>query len=131
MTRSLALLFAASALAACSHFLSPEPAPAATSSYERVVVADKIATPAERAACDAAGGEISRQGLMGYEHCVQAYPDAGAACRSSEDCLGDCRYTGSAAPGSSAEGTCQVQDVPFGCFSVIEDGVVQPALCVD
>jgi len=65
---------AAFALAGCASFhptAAPEPeASVPGQAYHRVEIADKVATPAERAACDAVGGEISRQGLLGTVRAV-------------------------------------------------------------
>lgn len=124
------------ALAGCAWFHPPatsaperaDPAPA----YQTVTVEGEVATAAERAACDAAGGEISREGLLGWEHCVQTYPDAGKTCISHGDCLGTCRYEGpSVAPGSTVEGTCQVRDVAFGCYALVNKGKLEHAICAD
>jgi hypothetical protein len=129
---------AAFALAGCaSLYPSAAPEPEASvpgPAYQRVEIADQVATPAERAACDAVGGEISRQGLLGLQQCVQAYPDAGKACRGDEDCEGTCRADPGnqrANPGELATGTCQAVDVPFGCYAMIEDGRMGYTLCVD
>jgi hypothetical protein len=131
----VAAFLAASLLAGCACFggqpAATADAPEAATAYAHIDVEGEVATPAERAACEAAGGEISRQGLLGWEHCVQTYPDGGEACRNSSDCLGTCRSDGEAQPGEESAGTCQVIDVPFGCYSVVEDGKAQPALCVD
>ncbi|MEX1250057.1 MAG: hypothetical protein WEA77_02545 [Hyphomonas sp.] len=124
------------ALAGCAWFHPPstsapelaEPAPA----YQTVTVGGEVATAAERAACDAAGGVISREGLLGWEHCVQTYPDAGKACIRHDDCLGTCRYEGPpVAPGSTVEGTCQVRDVAFGCYALVDKGKLRHAICAD
>ena len=129
---------AAFALAGCASFYPPAaPEPEASvpgPAYQRVEIADEAATPAERAACEAVGGEISRQGLLAREHCVQAYPDAGKACRGDADCEGTCRAdrgNQAAGPGEPATGTCQAVDVPFGCYAMIEDGRMGYTLCID
>lgn len=128
-------LAAALALTGCAWFHSPAAEVLDTApperAYERVEVADQVATSAERAACERAGGEISREGLLGWEHCVQIYPDAGKVCSDEDDCLGTCRYEGDAPPGSAVEGVCQTRDVVFGCYAVVDKGVLQHALCVD
>jgi hypothetical protein len=120
------------ALSACAFLQSPEaPAPVAPV-YQRVDIAGETATAAERAACDAVGGSISRAGLLGREHCLQTYPDAGKVCSGESDCIGTCRYEADGtAMGKTATGTCQVTDVPFGCYAMVEGGVVSPVLCVD
>ena len=134
--RLLIPIAAAFSLAGCALFHPPaNVGPGATvaeASYSRINIGAEIATSEQRAACEAAGGRISREGLMGWEHCVQTYPDAGKVCSGSDDCLGTCRHTGEQlVPGSKAQGTCQVEDVPFGCYAMIEDGKVQHTLCVD
>lgn len=127
---------AALALAGCAFFQAPEAqAPGNTGAetgYTHIDIAGQRASPEERAACEAAGGRISREGMLGWEHCVQTYPDAGDACSGSDDCLGTCRHSGEQLElGTAAQGTCQIEDVPFGCYAEIEGGKVQPALCVD
>ncbi len=129
-------LFAAITFSGCAWFhapATPDPEPgAAESSYTHIDVAGEIATPAEHAACGAIGGSIRREGMLGWEHCVQTYPDAGKACSGEADCLGTCRYEGEVAePGTHVPGTCQVVDVPFSCYATVEDGRLQHALCVD
>ena len=136
--KSLLPIVAALALAGCTWF-HPPAAPATetavpASRYQYVDVAGEIATPAERAACKAAGGEISRAGMLGWEHCVQTYPDAGKVCSGDADCEGTCRADTTnqgVAPGKPATGTCQTVDVPFGCYAMIEDGKMGYTLCVD
>jgi len=120
------------ALSACA-FLAPPEAPAPqTPAYQRVDIAGEAATAAERAACEGVGGSISRAGLLGREHCLQTYPDAGKTCSGESDCLGTCRQEPDAsAMGKAATGTCQVTDVPFGCYAMVEGGIVSPVLCVD
>jgi hypothetical protein len=120
------------ALSACA-FLAPPEAPAPqTPAYQRVDIAGEAATAAERAACAGVGGSISRAGLLGREHCLQTYPDAGKTCSGESDCLGTCRHEPDAsAMGKAATGTCQVTDVPFGCYAMVEGGIVSPVLCVD
>lgn len=128
-------ILAALALTGCSLFLAPAPVapeqPEAEASYARIDFADQVATPAERATCEAAGGEVSRMGLLGWEHCLQTYPDAGKVCSDAADCLGTCRNTENHPPQTKATGTCQVADAPFGCYAMIEGGTVGHTLCVD
>ncbi len=102
--------------------------------YERINFAGQVATQEERDRCEAAGGEISRGGMLGWEGCVQAYADAGKACTDGSDCLGRCMLdeaSGGAGMGDPATGTCQATDSPFGCFTTVTDGRADPALCVD
>lgn len=88
----------------------------------------------QRAACEASGGIVERAGLLGAERCTRTFSDAGSACKSSDDCEGQCR----AEPGTEpegflqlAKGVCQANDNPFGCFANVENGTLGPMLCVD
>lgn len=129
-------VLAAFTLAGCSLFY-PQPSaapdePVLAASYQPVRIEGPVADADERAACKSAGGEISRAGLLGREHCIQVYPDAGKACSGEADCLGTCRAPeGNVQAGTKTTGKCQTEDVPFGCYAVVEDGVVQHTLCVD
>jgi len=126
------------ALPACSLFhpageattAAPEAPPSA---YERIVFAASKATPAERAACEAAGGAIRPSGRMQWENCVQPFADAGKACSGDTGCVGECRYEGRTglAPGAAAMGTCQHNDAGFGCNTTVENGKIARTLCVD
>tara|TARA_X000001316_G_scaffold6537_1_gene1601 strand:+ start:1621 stop:2190 length:570 start_codon:yes stop_codon:yes gene_type:complete len=102
--------------------------------YEKIQFAGERATPTERASCEAAGGTVARDGLLGWEQCIQRFADAGKACSDNSDCLGQCRLTSSAdMPGQDVKvtGTCQVTDTPFGCYATVEHGRATPMLCVD
>ncbi len=102
--------------------------------YERIQFASQFATPGERARCEAAGGVVQQAGRAGWQHCVQSFADAGTTCTDSDDCLGTCRLTGdpgSLAPGTAAQGVCQANDAPFGCYTTVENGKAGPSICVD
>lgn len=86
----------------------------------------------EKQACAKVGGKVQRAGLRGSYHCVQTYPDAGKICSDSSECVGQCRTVSSRAMGKPGTGTCQNIDVPFGCFALVNNGMVDGAmLCVD
>lgn len=86
----------------------------------------------DQAACDAAGGEVRQEGMLGMYRCVKPYADAGKSCRGKADCEGQCRFDGDApADGADVIGTCQVNDSPFGCYSEVEDGKLTGGICVD
>jgi hypothetical protein len=106
---------------------------AALPAYESVVFAASKATPAERAACEAAGGAIQPSGKLQWENCVQPFSDPRKACAGDADCVGECRYEGDVelAPGAAVTGTCQVTDARFGCNTVVENGKIAHTLCVD
>ncbi len=98
-----------------------------------VEVAGEIATKAERDACEAVGGEIMRDGLAGWERCTQTYPDAGAQCSDTSDCIGRCLAAADVTDmkADPVIGQCEKTDSPFGCFEEIKNGAVTHALCVD
>ncbi|HAW56294.1 MAG TPA: hypothetical protein DCX29_15820, partial [Hyphomonas sp.] len=48
--------------------------------YEKIQFAGEKATGAERAACESAGGRVARDGMRGWEQCIQPFEDAGKAC---------------------------------------------------
>ncbi len=100
--------------------------------HERISFQSERASEAERQACEAAGGEVHRAGILGYDNCILPYADAGKTCSDSSDCLGDCRMTWPGAqPEETVTGTCQINDSPFGCFQTVENGRAGHTLCVD
>tara|TARA_R110000744_G_scaffold37009_1_gene85089 strand:- start:725 stop:1147 length:423 start_codon:yes stop_codon:yes gene_type:complete len=107
---------------------------AGPATHVKIAFAGEQATPAERTACEAAGGTVGPGGMLGYDQCVQPYADAGAACKSADDCLGRCLLS----PDSDAEtgqptedGVCQATDSAFGCMTQVDDGTVHGTLCID
>lgn len=84
-------------------------------------------------ACTAKGGAFSQQGRLGCYQCVVTYSDAGKACQDSSDCQGKCKSTGEfvEANTKTQSGQCASDSSPFGCRQIIENGVAQPAICVD
>ena len=136
--KSALFCLAVLALPACSLFhpageaatAAPEAQPPA---YERIVFAASGATPAERAACEAAGGAIRPGGRLQWETCVQPFADAGKACSGDTGCVGKCHYEGGTglAPGAAAMGTCQHNDAGFGCHTTVENGRIARSLCAD
>lgn len=128
-------LFSASLLllAACAapgETAPDDPNPAAP--YERITFEGEVATPAERARCEAAGGTVQRAGMLGWENCIQTFADGGAVCSDSSDCMGECRNTSEfAEAGTAATGQCTMNDSIFGCYQTIENGTAGAALCVD
>ena len=122
------------ALPACSLFHPGKgEAAAPAAAYEKITFAGAKATAAERAVCEAAGGEIVASGKLQWEKCEQTFADAGKACSGADDCLGECRYDGEPelTPGAAVTGTCQVTDADFGCRTVVENGKIAHTLCVD
>lgn len=89
----------------------------------------------DQAACDAAGGEVRQEGMLGLWRCVTPYADAGAICTDASDCEGRCLgsddVTDYEAPPGQISGRCEADDSPFGCNAEIEDGSVTATLCVD
>lgn len=125
------VLFAA---AGCTHFWPGESVGdgQAKPAYERITFAGEKATAVERARCETAGGEVRRDGLAGWEQCIQTLSDGGQSCTDSDECLGRCELTGGFVDYETpATGTCQASDSLFGCFQTVEDGRADPAICVD
>ena len=86
-------------------------------------------------ACNAMGGKVRQDGMMGLYRCVTPFADAGKICRDNSDCMGQCRTSDdvtdyNAAPGTQV-GKCQVNDSPFGCYGTVERGTAGGMLCVD
>lgn len=77
------------------------------------------------ALCVAGGGNMKRVGDRGIFQCVHTYSDAGKACLSSNECLGDCIVS----TANSFQGVCKSDDNPFGCFTTVEKG--GPLVCRD
>lgn len=132
------LLFAAALVSCETPDITVDPAPdptgpASQTVYERINFEGEVATPEERALCEAAGGEVRPAGLRGWENCIQTYSDAGAPCMDGSDCEGRCLVTeGSPDFGEKTDaGRCQATDSLFGCFQEVVDGRAQPGLCVD
>jgi hypothetical protein len=108
--------------------------PTVVSGHEKIRFAGKRATEAERAVCEAAGGEVGPGGMLGYDQCVRPYADAGKACKETEDCEGRCLLSADSDDemGQPTEdGICQATDSPFGCYAEVNDRMVQPTICVD
>ena len=84
-------------------------------------------------ACTAKGGAFSQQGMLGCYQCAVTYSDALKACQDSSDCQGKCKNTGEFVDtgASNQSGQCASDSSPFGCYQTIEEGVAQPAICVD
>lgn len=89
----------------------------------------------DQAECTENGGTVRQEGLLGLYRCVLPYNDAGKTCSDPSDCegrcLGDDSVTDYQAEPGEAQGLCEADDSPFGCFAEIEGGVVGAALCVD
>lgn len=89
----------------------------------------------DQTACDAAGGEARQEGMLGLWRCVMPYADAGETCSDESDCEGRCLgaddITDYEAPAGEAQGHCEADDSPFGCYAEIRDGAVESMICVD
>jgi hypothetical protein len=91
----------------------------------------------DRARCIAEGGRVAIAGLLGGEVCARPFRDAGRRCRDSDDCEGACLFDARSAagrsprPGTRVAGRCEPERYGFGCRTLVEDGRLQPTLCVD
>lgn len=103
-------------------------------SYQDIPFADKQASPAERAACQAVGGTISKAGRAQFDFCAQNYTDAKHACTDGSQCFGDCLMATSAdhaKPGDRVAGYCAETNQRFGCKPLVTDGKYEGTLCID
>lgn len=128
-----------SALSSCAIYdggskTQPETIPLASSTYETISFENQTVTADERAKCEAAGGVVQPAGMLGWDNCIQMMPDAGKSCTSASDCLDRCMLSleGEYADfGEAATGECSKNDSPFGCYQKVENGIAEPAICVD
>jgi hypothetical protein len=126
--RSVLMMFLLWVLAGCSS------APHAAGSGVPAASVETAATTAQRAECEAAGGDARPLGRLQHVHCVVPYADAGKACGGKADCNGQCLAPEGAGlvAGATARGVCQ-RDISqnFGCHQRIDNGVAQGTICVD
>ena len=124
--RFVALLVSVLILAACA------PADGSGAPGDTTVVSTPI--PTDEQSCRVAGGNWRRVCLMGTWSCVVKYADAGKTCRDGDECQGkQCRYNGKPVTDSTTEvtGSCVATSDPCGCFTLVQDGKADAALCVD
>lgn len=82
--------------------------------------------------CEKNGGKVQEAGIMALPHCVITYPDAGKPCKNSSECTKSCLLIESNEPmGALVTGECQHNNLPFGCYAPVENGIAGPAICVD
>lgn len=124
--RMILLLVAALLLAHCA---PPPEAGGATSENTETTTGPGDDTDES---CRAKGGIFRPVCLMGLKACVVKYADAGKPCTDKAQCEGQCRLEGPPPmPGATAKGVCQRTSDPCGCFTLVEDGKAQAAMCVD
>ena len=98
----------------------------------RLVLVDDGSGDDTEETCRAKGGTFRPVCLMGLKACVVNYADGGKPCTGKAQCEGQCRLEGPPPmPGATATGVCQRTSDPCGCFTMVEDGKVQAAICVD
>jgi hypothetical protein len=91
----------------------------------------------ELATCVRHGGRVGIAGLSGNQICVHPLRDAGRACTSSSQCVGDCLLDESSLGGrppdanQSVQGRCEPTDYGFGCRTTVENGSIATSICVD
>lgn len=87
----------------------------------------QLGEAATQAECLQKGGTWGHWGLLGQIYCQIPAADAGKNCQDGSECsLGKCLTYDQTLPG-----TCQQFKNTFGCFSLVENGQLGPALCVD
>ena len=134
MRHALAFVTVICVLCACAQpgLVTPDVDTPDTATHQRIVFVGEIATEGERQACETAGGEVRRDGLAGWEQCIQPFADAGQACTDSDQCLGMCLAGDMTnAEDGPVTGACQANDSPFGCYQEVQEGAVSIGICVD
>lgn len=82
--------------------------------------------------CTARGGSMQRVGRAQMLQCVVPYADGGQVCRSGSECdSGTCQGAVDAAGRSNVTGQCQASNMAFGCYSRVNNGRAEAAICVD
>jgi len=89
-------------------------------------------TDTAQSACTAQGGRLERVGRAQTVQCVVPYADAGQACRSGSECdAGVCQGAVEASGQASVTGQCQASNMAFGCYTRVNNGRAEAAICVD
>ena len=131
--RLLGACLAMTMLDACQRYGAEADVPAPVDM--QAIAVDRDADPATVAAaerqCTALGGKLQQSGRLGRYACYAQYSDGGKLCGDSSECDGDCRAVDGAETGEAVRGQCTADNVPFGCYAEVENGVVGPYLCVD
>ena len=82
--------------------------------------------------CVARGGRLERVGRAQTLRCVIPYADGGEACSSGGECdSGNCLGPVDASGRSNVIGQCQATNMAFGCYTRINNGRAEAAICVD
>ena len=102
-----------------------------TYNYTPIRFEGKKVTPAERERCEAVGRVVQNVGIRGIDICHQDLPDGGKICRNNDECLSECMAEKGAEVGRRATGQCSQYETNYGCLSRVENGRVEPKLCVD
>lgn len=114
--------FLASALVFAACACAPVDAPTAPVSQ----------TDAAQSACASRGGTLQRVGRAQTLQCVMPYADAGRACTDGSACAsGNCLGAVDAAGQTNVTGQCQASNMAFGCYTRVNNGRAEAAICVD
>lgn len=95
---------------------------------------DSDLNPDNEEDCLVAGGDWSIHGLLPQPSCSLPTKDAGQLCSDSSECQANCYYPyneSNAEIEDEVVGQCQETTSPFGCFAFVEDGKLEPTLCID
>ncbi len=85
--------------------------------------------PKDQAACEAIGGEWSKQGASQKEMCDTRTEDAGKPCEHSSECESELCVQGVNFPD---EGQCFGHTAKFGCHDVFDtDKAKRKTICID
>ncbi len=83
--------------------------------------------------CKARGGNVFPVGILQMPACVIRNEDAGKECSDHSQCIGLCLIQDKYVEiNTKAYGTCQHDNMPFGCSAEVKAGVVDSyTICVD
>lgn len=81
--------------------------------------------------CKKTDGVWRADGLNPNKRCFYQAKDAGKSCTDGDQCEYECISFDASIAGRKVEGKCEEWSTTFGCFSKIEDGKSESALCVD
>jgi len=85
----------------------------------------------EQMECESKGGRWEKIGTALVPRCNLPTSDKGKDCQSNRECESVCLAPKGAKQGEISTGKCYGWELKVGCYSSIDDGIVNPMICVD